>query len=233
MGVAVEVDEARLEQKGDVLHVTTGPAITYWNPANTASGNYTVRASFNEPQYMNLNNHPHPYGIFVAGSGLDGDSPSYLYCAAYGDGRFIVRGFGPEPFQMNGRRGGEAPSVTRAAGPGSPVTQDIAVSVDAENVSCSINGSVVATYPKSEVVGAGKLTSTDGVYGVRFAHKTGTQHQRFCDLGIASVRVGAREEQVVIAACARGSASLAAGERALRDVGAAVTASGLLNMASP
>lgn len=166
------VDEARLEQKGDVLHVTTGPAITYWNPANTASGNYTVRASFNEPQYMNLNNHPHPYGIFIAGSGLDGDSPSYLYCAAYGDGRFIVRGFGPEPFQMNGRRGGEAPSVTRAAGPGSPVTQDIAVSVDAENVSCSINGSVVATYPKSEVVGAGKLTSTDGVYGVRFAHNT-------------------------------------------------------------
>ena len=69
--------------------------------------------------------------------------------------------------------------------------------------------------------------------GTTFAHKTGTQHRRFCDLGIASVQVQGRTEQVVIAACARGTASLAAGERALRDVGAAVTASGVLNMASP
>ena len=69
--------------------------------------------------------------------------------------------------------------------------------------------------------------------GVEFAHKTGTQHRRFCDLGIAEVTVDGSPEQVVIAACARGTASLAAGERALRDVGAAVTASGVLNMASP
>src|SRR5690606_38617025 len=69
--------------------------------------------------------------------------------------------------------------------------------------------------------------------GVRFANKAGTQHRRFCDLGIASTQVGGRGEQVVIAACARGNASLAAGERALRDVGAAVTASGVLKLASP
>ena len=69
--------------------------------------------------------------------------------------------------------------------------------------------------------------------GVEFAHKTGTQHRRFCDLGIARVTVDGRQEQVVIAACARGSAALAAGERALRDVGAAVTASGVLNLSSP
>lgn len=166
------VDHARLEQKGDVLHVTTGPAITYWNPSNTASGNYTVKATFHEPQYMNLNNHPHPYGIVVAGNDMGTASGSYLYCAAYGNGNFIVRGFGPESFQMNGRRGGAAPSVNRASGPGAPVTQEIAVSVDNESVSCAINGEVVATYPKAEVVAAGKLTSTDGVYGVRFAHNT-------------------------------------------------------------
>src|SRR5690606_3360550 len=104
----------------------------------------------------------------------DMDSPdgSYLYCAAYGNGNFIVRGFGPEPFQMNGRRGGSAPSVNRASGPGAPVTQEIAVTVGADEVSCSINGQVVATYPRAEVVAAGKLKSTDGVYGIRFAHNT-------------------------------------------------------------
>jgi hypothetical protein len=52
------------------------------------------------------------------------------------------------------------------------VTQEIAVTVDADSVDCSINGKVVATYPKAEVVGEGKLKSTDGVYGIRFAHNT-------------------------------------------------------------
>jgi hypothetical protein len=44
--------------------------------------------------------------------------------------------------------------------------------VKGDNVSCSINGTVVATYPKADVVAAGKLKSTDGVYGIRFAHNT-------------------------------------------------------------
>ena len=73
----------------------TGPAVTYWNPANTASGNYTVKATFTEPKYMNLNDHPHPYGIVIAGNDLGTPQQSYLYCAANGNGSFIVRGFGP------------------------------------------------------------------------------------------------------------------------------------------
>ena len=166
------LNNAKLAQEGNVLHVTTGPAVTYWNPANTASGNYTVKATFHEPKFMNLNNHAHPYGIVVAGNDLGTAQQSYLYCAAYGDrNRFIVRGFGPDPFQMNGR-GGSNPAVKAAAGPGEPVTQEIAVSVDADSVDCSINGTVVASYPKSEVVAPGKLKSTDGVYGIRFAHNT-------------------------------------------------------------
>jgi hypothetical protein len=52
------------------------------------------------------------------------------------------------------------------------VTQEIAVSVKADAVDCIINGQVVATYPKAELVTAGKLKSTDGVYGLRFAHNT-------------------------------------------------------------
>src|SRR5579862_3470237 len=93
------VADAKLSKDGDALAVTTGPAITYWNPANKASGNYTVKATFNEPKYMNLNSHPHPYGIMIAGNDLGTDQQSYLYCAAYGNGNFIVRGFGPQAFQ--------------------------------------------------------------------------------------------------------------------------------------
>jgi hypothetical protein len=44
--------------------------------------------------------------------------------------------------------------------------------VKGDKISCAINGTVVASYDKSEVVGDGKLASTDGVYGIRFAHNT-------------------------------------------------------------
>lgn len=154
------------------LQVTTGPAVTYWNPKNVASGNYTVKATFTESNYMGLNDHPHPYGIVIAGNEMGTDNQSYLYCSAYGNGSFIVRGFGPAAFQMGGRRPTPHDAVNQAAGKGSSVTQEIALSVDADSVDCLINGKVVASYPKAEVVGEGKLKSTDGVYGIRFAHNT-------------------------------------------------------------
>jgi hypothetical protein len=163
---------AKFVAEGKGFHVTTGPAVTYWNPANVATGDYTVKATFTEPKYMNLNDHPHPYGIVIGGNKLGTDQQSYLYCAAYGNGNFIVRGFGPQPFQMNGGRGEANAAVHKAAGAGAPVTQEIAVSVKGDQVTCAINGTVVATYPKSDLVTSGKLTSTDGVYGIRFAHNT-------------------------------------------------------------
>ena len=165
------LENSKLAQEGSVLHVTTGPAVAYWNPKNIATGDYTVMATFSEPKYMALNSHPHPYGIMIGGNDLGTDQQSYLYCAAYGNGNFIVRGFGPAPFQLNGR-GAASPAVHKAAGVGEPVSQEIAVSVKGDKVECSVNGTVVGSYAKSDVIGAGKLKSTDGVYGIRFAHNT-------------------------------------------------------------
>jgi hypothetical protein len=165
------VNDAKLSESGKTLEVTTGPAITYWNPKDVAKGDYTVSATFTEPKFQNLNTHPHPYGIVIAGNGLGTADQSYIYCAAYGNGNFIVRGFGPEPFQLNGRREA-SDAVHKAAGIGQPVTQEIAMQVKGDKVSCIINGTNVKTFDKSELVTAGKLKSTDGVYGVRFAHNT-------------------------------------------------------------
>lgn len=70
---------------------------------------------------------------------------------------------------------------------------------------------------------------------VGFAHKTGTQYRRTCDLGIATVPAATRASapaRVVIASCVRGTGT-AAGERALRDVGAAITASGVFVDSAP
>ena len=142
------VSDAKLAKQGDALHVTTGPAAIYWNPANTA------------------------YGVFIGGTDLGTDHESLLYCEAYGNGTFIMRAFGPAPFRMNGREGEANAAVHRAAAPGQPVTQDIALSVKGDKVACLINGTVVATYAKADVVAPGKLKSTDGIYGIRFAHNT-------------------------------------------------------------
>jgi hypothetical protein len=62
--------------------------------------------------------------------------------------------------------------VHKAAGQGQPVSQEIALSVKGDKVECSINGTVVGSYDKAAVVGEGKLKSTDGIYGIRFAHNT-------------------------------------------------------------
>jgi hypothetical protein len=165
------INDVKLSKAGNVLQVVTGPAASFWNPANKATGDYTVSATFTEAKYMNLNDHPHPYGIFIAGNDLGTDHERQLYCEAYGDGRFIVRGFGPDSFKMNGH--GEAnAAVHKAAGPGQPVEQTVALSVKGGKVECAINGTVVASYDKSQVVTAGKLNSTDGIYGIRFSHNT-------------------------------------------------------------
>lgn len=166
------LESAKLVEEGKGMRVTTGPATTYWNAKNTAKGDYTVSATFTEHKYMSINDHPHPYGIMVGGNDLGTANASYLYCAAYGDGRFIFRGFGPAPFQLGGRAPIKNDAINKAAGVGQPVTQLIAVTVKGDAISCSINGTTVATHTRADVVAAGKLKSTDGVYGIRFAHNT-------------------------------------------------------------
>ena len=167
------ISDGKFAAEGSGFRVTTGPSATYWNPANKASGDYTVSATFNEPKYMNINDHPHPYGIAFAGNDLDSpDTMSIGYCSAYGNGTYIMRGFGPAAFQVGGRAPVANAAIGKAAGKNEPVTQMIAVSVKGGNVECSINGTVVGTFPKTDLVGPGKLKSTDGVYGLRFGHNT-------------------------------------------------------------
>ena len=163
-----KLDDAKLAQDGNAIHVTTGPATTFWNPANTASGDYTIKATFLEPKFMELNSHPHSYGIFIGGNNMGTDTMSLVYCAAYGDGNAFIRGFGPTVF--NQLRSQPFPSVHKAAGIGQPVTQEIAWTVKGGKADCSINGAVIASYTKDQLVAPGKLTSLDGVYGLRFTH---------------------------------------------------------------
>ena len=165
------LEDASFAMDGDAIHIKTGPAVTYWQ-GESLSGSYTVSATFTEPAYMAAGDHPHPYGLVIGGQNMGTDEQSFLYCSAYGNGTFIVRGFGPEPFALNGRRSEAHDAVNKAAGADAPVVQEIAISVSGDAVACSINGTEVASYPVSEVVADGRLSTTDGHWGIRMGHNT-------------------------------------------------------------
>jgi hypothetical protein len=170
------VKDSKFSQEGNALNLMVGPAAVYWNPANTASGDYTIKGTFKEPKYMDANSHPHPYGIFIAGNKMGTDQMSLVYCTAYGNGTFIVRGFTPVSTatpQGTFRVGGNQPQANASvhkAGADNSVTQDIEFGVQGGKATCSINGTVVATADKADLVGPGKLESLDGVYGIRTSH---------------------------------------------------------------
>lgn len=163
------VNDSKFEQEGDALKLTIGPAATYYNPANTASGTYTIKATFAETQMGVASGHPHPYGLFIGGNNLDSpEKQTYLYCTTYGDGAYLVRGFnGQTPFTVTRKTPNAAIKSTTKGG---NVTNEIAWSVTPEKAECLVNGTVVATVNKADVVAAGKLDSLDGVYGLRVSH---------------------------------------------------------------
>jgi hypothetical protein len=159
-------NDARLWQEGSDIMVSTGPAISYWNPANTASGNYMVKATFTEPKQVS--GHPHPFGIFIGGNDLGTDQQTLLYCVAYRDGRVLVRGFsGTNVFTVVPAAANPAVHTAEAA---SPVTQEITWMVMNGTAECMINGRSVGKFDAAQTMGEGKLKSLDGVYGLRIAH---------------------------------------------------------------
>jgi hypothetical protein len=160
------IQDSKFVKEGEALHLTIGPAATYWNPANTASGNYSVSAAFK--QGKSSADHPHPAGIFIGGKNLGTDTQSLLYCTAYGDGTFLVRGFNGKTVVNVAKR--QANEAVKKAGADGSVTNEVGWNVKDGRAECVINGTMVAGFDKAEITGPGKLESTDGIYGLRVSH---------------------------------------------------------------
>jgi hypothetical protein len=160
-----QIEQAKFATMGSGMHITTGPHVILWNPANVAKGNYTVHANLTKTQ---ATAHEESYGIFIGGSNLDADNQNYLYCVVFGAGDYsvIIRD-GAQTQQVVRRQPNDA--VAKAGDNGS-AKDDIAMTVSGDKISCAINGKEVWSAPKSEVVGPGKLASTDGIYGLRASH---------------------------------------------------------------
>lgn len=160
------IADSKFVPEGAALRLSVGPAASYWNPANTASGDYQVKASFKE--HKMAASHPHSYGIFIGGSGLDSDTERLMYCIVYGNGTYSVKAFsGAKVTTLVDRAAHDALKKADANGES---TNEIGWKVQGDKVSCVVNGVEVKAFAKADVVGADKLASTDGIYGIRVSH---------------------------------------------------------------
>lgn len=176
----LKLEDANFATMGSGLHVTTGPAVILWNPANTASGTYTISAAFG---VRSVPDHDY-YGLIWGGSDLGGDKVSYGYFLVGGDGTFIVKHrYGPG----QGGRGGNPPAdvhtvidktphdaIRKAMKDGQPANMGSAsnaleVRVAADSVRFIVNGTQVgAADARSPMV------PTSGIFGLRVNHNIDT-----------------------------------------------------------
>src|SRR5215469_2205219 len=74
--------------EGSGFHFVNPQAAVYWNPANSASGAYTLKGTFT---LMKPSGHTNYYGLTFGGGGLDGAQQKYAYFLVAQDGTFLVK----------------------------------------------------------------------------------------------------------------------------------------------
>ena len=163
------VKDSKLAPEGKGFRLMTGPAGLYWSDKNTAKGDYSVKATFTEAKQSF--SHPHPYGVFIGGESLDSGTGNALYCVAYRNGNYIIRGFsGGKRFDVVAK---PVPNdAVHKAAAEAEVVQEVGWNVKGDSVECVINGTSVWKGTKADVTGPGKLTSTDGIAGIRVSHNS-------------------------------------------------------------
>lgn len=159
------ITDAKFADMGGGFHVTSGPAAIYWKPGDVAKGNYAVKATFTQEKAPA---HPEAYGLFIGGTKLADAAQNYLYCIVRGDGKAMVKHRnGGEVHTLMDWTANAAVKKQDAAG---KATNEITLWARADKVGCSVNGTEVYSMPRADAVGAGKLESVDGVYGIRVNH---------------------------------------------------------------
>jgi hypothetical protein len=143
---------------GTGFHATNPQAAVYWNPANTATGAYTVKGSF---KLMKPSGHTNYYGIVFGGSALDGANQSYHYFLVAQDGSWLLKKReGEVASDVAKKTVNAAVKMPDASGQS---TNALEVRVAADKVDFVVNGTVVHSMPKAGM-------KTDGIAGIRVNH---------------------------------------------------------------
>jgi hypothetical protein len=145
---------------GAGFHATNPQAAVYWNPANTASGPYTLKGTFT---LMKPSGHTNYYGLVFGGSDLEGPQQKYLYFVIAQNGTWLIkRRDGDATDNVSAKEASDAVKKPDASGKS---TNALEVRVGADKIDYVVNGTVVHTTPKT-----GATAKTDGIYGIRVNH---------------------------------------------------------------
>jgi hypothetical protein len=146
---------------GNGFHATNPVAAVFWNPANTATGNYTATATF---RLVKPSNHTNYYGLVFGATDLEGPNQNYIYFTVAQDGTWLLK-----------RRDGDTNAPTIAGKTASEVVKkpgadgtsvnELEVRVQPNKIDYVVNGSVVHSTPKT-----GMTAKTDGLVGIRINH---------------------------------------------------------------
>jgi hypothetical protein len=158
----------KFTQEGSGFHAVNPQAAVYWNPANTATGAYTVKGSFtlNKPS-----GHTNYYGIIFGGSDLDNAKQSYTYFLVAQNGSWLIKKREGDANTSNVVASTMNEAVKKPGADGKS-TNVLEVRVGADKIDYVVNGTVVHSMPKAGV-------KTDGIYGIRVNHLLDVQVDGF------------------------------------------------------
>ncbi|MFN2398588.1 MAG: hypothetical protein ABR543_08090 [Gemmatimonadaceae bacterium] len=153
-----KIDSVKYVASGDSWEITTGPAHILYSASNTASGNYTAKATIEQ---LEAPKHPEAFGMLIGGSNLDQPAQKYTY--------FLVRGTGD--YLVKVRDGKDTKDVVKwtasdvvpKADASGKATYALAVRVTADSVHFMVNDKQATAVAKSSV-------PTDGIVGLRVNH---------------------------------------------------------------
>jgi hypothetical protein len=146
---------------GSGFHATNPQAAVFWNPANTATGTYTLKGTF---KLMKPSGHTNYYGLVFGGSDLGGPAQSYLYFLVAQDGTWLVKRREGDASAQDVAPKAASDAVKKPDASGQS-TNALEVRVGADKIEYLVNGTTVHTTPKT-----GPTAKADGIYGIRVNH---------------------------------------------------------------
>jgi len=156
---------------GSGFHATNPMAAIYWDPANTATGAYTLKGTF---KLIKSTGHDEYYGLIFGGAGLEGAMQSYIYFMVTDDGTYLIKR--RDGASTSGVSPKTASDAVKKPDAGGMATNALEVRVKADKIDFVINGTVVTSLPKT-----GAAAKTDGIYGIRINHQLEVQIDGFSE----------------------------------------------------
>lgn len=158
--------------EGAGFHATNPAAAVFWNPANTRTGDYTLKGTFT---LLKPSGHTNYYGLMFGGADLDGATQRYAYFVVAQDGTWLVK-----------QRTGDDRTLVTTIAPKTPnesvrkpdesgkSVNALEVRVKGQTIDFVVNGTVVHSLPRSALA-----VGTDGIFGIRVNHLLDVQIDGF------------------------------------------------------